>query len=493
MKRLIIVIFSLAFLFIAITANANGWGLTGELLEAVSSVHTWDDYSAKDGQVNNMAIMSSRYHNALFYLDENLNVYTKAVYQHDEDKADKVKLKGNDNQITISYSDNEWYKFNYDDNNWILKEAKYGQFSVKGEPYAYETIDNTGKAIWNNSITLSNFNINLFPHSVEEVKHYNYINAALDSGKIILIEWGEGSEYAYIDGINTNTKLAVYSSPYGKSAWRAAKGKAAVSLKGGLWLMSLNINNDNGSYTLVRYDVSQRTQRIGFVDTKEIVKLAKIGDENSNELINVDVIAKNDTYLTDDPDVSRYRQFIVPKGTQLNCMALYNNEYAYVSAEVKGDSFVDGGAIVWGFVPVRDLDIMDRNILADDYEDDDVANKINKTWLFNAGGSMAEEAIKFNLDGTYLSGHIDENKNMFFVESKGIWRIREYKEKENLYWNDPKYELTLINNNGTVNIKGLDLSDGGLNLTYWEGGGGYIPYTEPLEYIDEDIVSLGNG
>ena len=31
-------------------ASANGWGLKGKLLEAVSSVHTWDEYTLKGNQ-----------------------------------------------------------------------------------------------------------------------------------------------------------------------------------------------------------------------------------------------------------------------------------------------------------------------------------------------------------------------------------------------------------------------------------------------------------
>ena len=53
-----------------------------------------------------------------------------------------------------------------------------------------------------------------------------------------------------------------------------------------------------------------------------------------DDLINVDLVARRDTYLTDDPDVSQYPQFKIPDGTQLKCMATYDDEYAYVSAEV---------------------------------------------------------------------------------------------------------------------------------------------------------------
>ena len=67
-----------------------------------------------------------------------------------------------------------------------------------------------------------------------------------------------------------------------------------------------------------------------------------------------------DTFLTDDPFVSQFAQFSVPEGTTFQCMGMLGNDWAYVSAEVSAkNTFTDGGAIVWGFVPLRDLTLME--------------------------------------------------------------------------------------------------------------------------------------
>ena len=108
-----------------------------------------------------------------------------------------------------------------------------------------------------------------------------------------------------------------------------------------------------------------------------------------------------DTWLTDDPDVSQYSQFKVPKGTQFTCMGLYNDYYAYVGAEVKNDKFVDGGAIIWGFVPVRDLKPMEQE------KQPEAMDKLIGNWKVYAGGSMADDYLVFNSDGTFTAGMWD--------------------------------------------------------------------------------------
>ncbi len=41
------------------------------------------------------------------------------------------------------------------------------------------------------------------------------------------------------------------------------------------------------------------------------------------------------------------------------------------------------------------------------------------------------------------------------------------------YWYPVDYEITLIRENGYVNVKGLKLDDNGFSLLDWEGSGGY--------------------
>ena len=281
---------------------------------------------------------------------------------------------------------------------------------------------------------------------------------------------------------------AVYSAPYGKSAWRAGKGKAAVGLNGDIWLLSQYRNEDGQSYACIRYNVSERTQRIGYALCKDL-GLPEITDWHPDEPLtgfaHVDVEANTDTWLTDDPDVSQYQQFKVPTGTQFSCLGLYNDYYAYVSAEVKNDKFVDGGAIVWGFVPIRDLKPIEQE------KQSEAMSKLFGNWKMEAGGSMADDYLVFNSDGTFTAGMWDWDLDTAervenAARASGTWHVTKYNPFMNLYWNKPPYQLTLLYNNGRVTIRGLDFDDEGFSLTNAEGGGGYIPATEEDVQLTED-------
>ena len=110
MKKSICVILAVALLagsfLLCGTASANSWGLKGKLLTAVMADHTWDDYTTLSNQEGSFAVMQSRYHNALFFVDsqEHLHVYTTAVYQP-EAKRKAPKLYWDGHYLTISYGE----------------------------------------------------------------------------------------------------------------------------------------------------------------------------------------------------------------------------------------------------------------------------------------------------------------------------------------------------------------------------------------------------
>jgi hypothetical protein len=169
---------------------------------------------------------------------------------------------------------------------------------------------------------------------------------------------------------------------------------------------------------------------------------------------------------------------------QFDCMGLVGNDWAYVSAEVTSKGkFTDGGAIVWGFIPVRDLE-MDPSF-RDDPVPQGIVERLSGSWTFYAGGSMAEDLLIFYPDGTY------EGANTVYTQTgetlgeprRGTWSVCRYNPFWGFYWDDPVYELTLIHEDGTANVKGLSISEEGFSLTNYEGSGGYVR-TETLETED---------
>ena len=485
-------------------ASANSWGLKGKLLQAVMADHTWDDYSTLSNQEGAFAVMKARYHHALFFVDglDKLHVYTTAVYQP-EDRREAPSLMIVDQDLYLSYGKTERYVFRpwTEEGEYLLSSATIGDFQLLANweneedgAASYWANEEGSTALWWAKVRLSDFNIRLLPHSVAEVKAMNLMQAQLASSLQCLGCVAGSGDMFNVDQPGELLKVgkkgtaAVYSAPYGKSAWRAGKGKAAAGLNGDIWLLSQYRNEDGQSYACIRYNVSERTQRIGYALCKDL-GLEEITDWQPEEPLtgfaHVDVEATADTWLTDDPDVSQYPQFKAPKGTQFTCMGLYNDYYAYVGAEVKKDRFVDGGAMIWGFVPIRDLKPMEQE------KQPEAMSKLVGKWKMEAGGSMADDYLVFNGDGTFTAGMWDweldtperiENA----ARASGTWYVTKYNSFMNLYWNKPPYQLTLIYNNGQVTIRGLDFNDEGFSLTDGEGGGGYVPAAEEEVRLTED-------
>ena len=357
----------------------------------------------------------------------------------------------------------EWYAFDDMGYGYALVGAQVGDFHVQSvaenEGWArMRTWDSTGEAYWQGAPRLRGFAISLFPRSVADVRHLNEMRAALASGERLI---DEKTERQRKSALGSGT-AAVYSAP-DEGAWRAAKGKAAVGLAGELWRIC-TLQGDGGVYTMIRYDVSERTQRIGFVREDELgfASTQETLEYNAGKVIDVPLIARRGTFLTDDPDVSQFAQLYIVQGTRMRCLAIYG-PYAYVDA-----TGIANEQAVWGFVPLLDvaLDAQRRQPMD---AGTDVMQRMEGSWTLTAGGSMANGVLVFHADGTYEAQD---------PAGGGTYAVTAYDPASNLYWNDPPYELTLREDDGQVIVKGMTLrvDDDGLewiSLTNWEGGGGY--------------------
>lgn len=465
--------FTLAFTLAICPALANSWGLTGRLLTAVARDNRWGDYSTITRQQDDFAVMGGRYHNVLMqYKDGELFTYPLAVYQPADPFAKKVQLNlRSDGQVLdLTFGSHESYSFQLKrrfDTYWTadaLIHAYVNGLNFQRDGYGFRVSDGEQEIFWQNNVLLDTFNIKLFPRSLEEVRHLNRMYALLDSAMETSTETGHLLEKT---GKGT---LPVYSAPDASSAWRAANGKAAVGMAGRLWAMG-TIRNEKGEvYTKIRYEVSERTQRIGFIQKGDLLYDSI---ELTDSMIHVPLETRRDTWLTDDPMVSQYQQFYVPKGTQFTCMGLFDKEYAWVSAKAKNNSFVNGGKpvkngnqIVWGYVPLRDLMISSSDPCRGTIEWDVMADYSGQ-WQFTAGGVGISDVLMLNPDGTW-EGYTDQVIG-------GTWQLTHYNPSDGLYWADVPYEITFFQNNGSVTTLGFQPVDDGFSLLTWEGSGGYGP------------------
>lgn len=479
MKRagLFAAVLCVASLIAAAPVSANSWGLKGALYRAVASTHTWDDYSVVGGQGEDFALMGARYHNALFYAEDNahLQVYHTAVWQPEDHVRQSIQQT--DDGLILS-AGSERYTFRREEGRYALVEAKLDGatvFTERSEDYGgsdvYWFSDGNRRAFYRATpLWLEDFNIRLFPRTVDDVLAVNHMRAALESG-INCLEYRDSWRRESHVGEKT---APVYSAPFGESAWRAAKGKAAVGLKGEFWTLRGYTNGDGEAWTCVMYDVSERTSRIGWVKNTLLgdAALGEPLDETWVRMLNVDVRAARDTFLTDDPFVSQFAQLSVPKGTTFQCMGMLGNDWAYVTAEVSAkNTFTDGGAIVWGFVPLRDLILMEDEIQYD------VMQQLEGAWYMTAGGNMAEDALILHADGTYESGYTvyreDGGETGVALAYTGTWYVTRYNDFQNKYWYPAEYEITLLLDDGRANVKALSLDENGFSLMNAEGGGGY--------------------
>lgn len=339
MKRKLFCLFLLLCLMFTSTALANGWGAPGSTVELFDGTDYEDytieahDHSKKRDTVH--FVVSTRYHQQLL-MAEKVNkkwqvaqTSTKAVWQPSDPQVTTKwpETKQDDKGFTLMYKD-ESYRFE----NSELTQAKYGSMTCTlREDGDYEVSDGSSTALWHTprGLFISNFNIRLLPRSMEEVARLNqFYELAADMFTPIPMEASKG-------------KPAVYSAP-DDTSWRAKKGKAYVSLKDADGLYRFGIVEDG--WELIQYKVSMRTSRVGYIPTAE----TQLAPAFAQGWHGIPVTTVNDTYFTDDPDVSQFQQGKIPAGTDMILLARWDEFYAYVD-------FAFEGKAARGFVPLRDL------------------------------------------------------------------------------------------------------------------------------------------
>ena len=480
MKRLLVLTVTLALLLLPGTALANSWGLKGDLLSAVMDDHTWDDYTSSY-QVGNVAVMTSRYHNALMLVKDGkspLEVYTRAVWQPTDHKDD-AKLTKSGSGFVLSYGKQEGYTFMPHEDSFILTKAVIGDFTLTLTQddglYIGEKNGRTARLYVWGGYTLERFSIRLLPRSIEEILRFNTMRRALDSGSDILGWYEDAMHPGKLYTPDKKGTVPVYGAPSEK-AWRAGSGKAAVSLKGNIWVLREWIGEDGETWLHIRYEVSQRTHRFGFIKASQLPGYKVVGCDTYQQIaVPVRVADLTMAALTDDPLVSQYGQHLLLSGTEVTAVGMYNDEYALVQVEISGKP-------AWLFAPLKDLTPNAGDVLWD------VMAQLEGCWYFHAGGNMSSDYLQFHADGTFCDPSIPENH--------GVFTVTAYDPAQGKYWNDPPYELTLRYADGRVNICGLTLSQteydmydpetdtvkwemrDGFSLTNWEGGGGYVRIDE---------------
>lgn len=362
-KFLLIAMSCLLFVSLSSPALANGWGLRGGIYDIVSDDDRYDGYTAAADDGNktladchvNHAVLQSRYHTVLIAAARENKVWeaetvsTTAVYQPGKIPEGcppvPTLTHRDEGGFILSYGEKEVYTFLRDeDGEYYLQRAQFQQDEwyknvLLWQPEGMllwqegpgETFVPIGDALWETaSITLEEFNIAQTPRTMAEVR-----NISLISGHLTPPHAKPLTATATLEGSASGRTLPVYAAPDAAS-FRAAEGKASVSLKG-----DVTVYGVEDGWTLISYEVSPRTSRFGYIE-------GDYADGQALEWYPTALVAAADTVLTDDPFVSQYAQVQIPKGMELTALAQCGEYYAYCE-------FTLEGKVCRGFVPMKDL------------------------------------------------------------------------------------------------------------------------------------------
>lgn len=464
---------------LALPASANGWGLIGGIYDIVSDDNRYKDYiaiaddgnerygSSEYGRHVNHAVMNSRYHNVLIAAQREDKVWeaevvsTTAVYQPGDERADQVVLTHEGGGFCLAYlnpesgESAEEYYFQYVEGEYRLQRVRYHADEEYANSYILEdggllffqagpenAPQPIGDALWiTDDITLEEFNIDQMPRSIPEVRRLNMVSEALTTDAELL------QVTDVWEGVKNGRKLPVYSAP-DKASYRSADGKASVGMGG-----EVEIYGTAEGWTMIRYEVSQRTSRIGWIE-------GEFALDAPLTFARVPLTAAVNTFLTDDPFVSQYAQTYIPAGAALTGLARCGEYYAYVE-------YAQGGTLFRGFVPMKDLMTkFDRAISPDAPAAEvcwDVMDLLVGKWDVDAGGSLMGDRCIFFADGTW-SNHLPSHQSPDKVE--GNFRVYE--------GGDGSYTLVMSTEENTeARFTLMRLEDGAITLVNEDGEGTY--------------------
>ena len=497
MKKFLLMTLS-CLLCVSLTAPAlaNGWGLKGGVLDIVMDTDRYDGYSAvadtgdldwtwAAGATVNFAALENRYHTVLIAASKKMVgdwqadvISTTALYQPDDATKDDPKLleffADDVGNLKIKYGPDNYTFTSYDlTGTYYLSDVNYGddinpwfsdgfQATDRGLEFwaagPSDTFLPIGDARWlNDGITLEEFNIAQMPRSMADIRRINR------TGEVLALDGPEWTVRSEWKGVKGSGNLAVYSAP-DASSWRAAEGKAAVSMAG-----DLDIIGCVGDWVLVQYEVSPRTSRIGYIQ-------ADLAKDELIEFAATPLVAEVDTFLTDDPFVSQFKQMTIPAGTELTGLAKAGEFYAYVETEKDGQA-------IRGFVPLKDLMTKYDRVMTSgtDLLSADVCWSVMEALVgkWYTGNDYTNKTILFADGGYRLNYNSWEGEAKF--EPEGNYRVYRLADSDG-----STYEMKFFTEDNVVTTYTLRLNeDGTVTVTNQNG--------VEIVYCRDEYSTFGNG
>ena len=317
--------------------------------------------------------------------------------------------------------------------------------------------------------SLAEMNLRLFPRTIDA------LIAMLELRSVIAPQCFDDDELAPGDEMPGDAGAAtvpVYSAP-GEDSVRFAKGKASVNLREPARFYGLS---QDGNWALIEYEISDRTSRFGYVKRSDLPR--SVGWKYTITSIDMPLTVAQDTFLTDDPDVSQYQQMTLSAGSGVRLLAFYDMWYAYVETRLEGKA-------VRGFVPRSCL----RCALPDQRASEAEARLVGQ-WECLGGGEVLAGYVTFQEDGRAGQSWLPmaEMKTISDAERQEYgeieWRMYEvyYCGERAHFWGPCEYVLVLRGSAGQIaGFYGMDFGTDAegreeFDLMFGEGGTGYVRY-----------------
>ena len=384
------------------------------------------------------------------------------TYRMELRSGDFAMISGEYAGCTIAFDEGKWaYRFKKDGQEALLYTDRL------------QSCPNPAAAITTYSPLIGG----LLPESVEDVERINRAMTLLPQSQYIAVT---------LEGVGSGT-LPVYTAPDTKSH-RAANGKAAVGLKGGMVVIDWR-----DDWMMVFYELGGGKARVGCVQENQALRRAleqrgmreEDFDSGIHRFGRMPASAARSTALTDNPNTTGDVLMTLGAGEAFTCLGRWGSLYAYAETTLEGKT-------VRGFVPLKDVDIPEPQ------EDPGaMAQLAGTSWAFYAGGSMFADFQHFGQNGTVTGGDYNYDEGYGFPEEAGWnletgmiarWRVCpyvvcRYDKAWGLYWADVPYMITYTREDGYVSRYGLRFDGDSLSLYTEEGSGSFIPYTGSMATV----------
>ena len=292
---------------------------------------------------------------------------------------------------------------------------------------------------------------------------YARVASLLTDGGIYRNGVGDCEAYRKARGTLDGKKLAVYAAPSEKAA-RMAGDRASVRFDDSVLCMGTQ-----GEWVLCAYEVDALRWRMGYIHAPELAGAM----EESGYVLSLGgtrgTLAK-EAVLTDDPFAWDDAQPVsLGAGTEVVCLALWDDSRAYVEARV-------GRKAMRGLVPLQALEMPEPET------DGDMMRLLEGTqWALCGGGEMAGDAVRFSADGvcTMELSDADAEQGGTGANVTYAWTVSRYDAALSLFWDDAPTMLTLRGKDGAIMRMGLTLTGrDSLSLIDSEGSGVYKRITD---------------